>query len=137
MIAVAPTATSGSRAISGAPENDATELNMSGWRAAYVVEPNPPCESPAIARPCLPCTRLVSRNPTRGCAGAAVAVPAATAAADNARAQSARRVRREVMRLTSTLGPPAPAQPFIGRRVCAAGLGVAAVVVGVGGVAAS
>src|SRR3954469_20654191 len=51
MTAAAPTTTSGSRAISGAPENDATEENMSGWRAAYVVDPKPPCESPAIARP--------------------------------------------------------------------------------------
>ena len=34
-----------------APENDAAETNRSGWRAAYVVEPKPPCESPAMARP--------------------------------------------------------------------------------------
>src|SRR3954466_7377494 len=51
MTAVAPTETSGSRAISGAPEKDATEENMSGWRAAYVVDPKPPCDRPAIARP--------------------------------------------------------------------------------------
>ena len=40
--AVAPAMTSGSRSISGAPENEAVATNMSGWRAAYVVDPNPP-----------------------------------------------------------------------------------------------
>src|SRR5439155_16967774 len=49
--AVAPTITSGSRSISGAPDNEAAATNVSGWRAAYVVEPKPPWESPAIARP--------------------------------------------------------------------------------------
>src|SRR5436305_13441031 len=37
--------------MSGAPENEPAEMNMSGWRAGYVVEPKPPWESPAIARP--------------------------------------------------------------------------------------
>src|SRR3954451_14069246 len=37
--------------MSGAPENEATERNVSGWRVAYVVDPNPPCDKPATARP--------------------------------------------------------------------------------------
>src|SRR4051794_16324849 len=37
--------------MSGAPENDATDTNVSGWRAAYVVDPKPPWDRPATARP--------------------------------------------------------------------------------------
>src|SRR5579864_3688611 len=37
--------------MSGAPENEATDRKVSGCRAAYVVEPKPPCDSPATARP--------------------------------------------------------------------------------------
>src|SRR3954449_8020216 len=51
MMAVAPAAVTGFQSMSGAPENDPTDTNVSGWRAAYVVDPKPPCESPATARP--------------------------------------------------------------------------------------
>src|SRR4051812_46439966 len=51
MTPAAPACTSGSRAISGAPEKDATDENRSGWRAAYVMAPKPPWDRPATARP--------------------------------------------------------------------------------------